>query len=95
MLLGDILARFEDDACAAEALLELDDIVLANRVASAAGERGMTLGEFAVQSVGRFVQGASDEEWLTLIGLMSRAENPAQAFLRRVLSGALATRPEE
>jgi hypothetical protein len=36
----------------------------------------------------RFVNGASDEEWLTLIGQMSRAENPGQIFLRHALSNA-------
>ena len=33
-----------------------------------------------MQSVGLFVDGASDERWLTLIGLMSRADNPGQVF---------------
>jgi hypothetical protein len=36
----------------------------------------------------RFVSGASDEEWLALIGQMSRAKNPGQVFLRRALSNA-------
>jgi hypothetical protein len=39
--------------------------------------------------VGRFVDGASDEEWLKLIGLMSKTDNPGQVFLRRVLSNAV------
>jgi hypothetical protein len=34
---------------------------------------------------------ASNEEWLTLVGIMSRADDPGQAFLRRILSNALAT----
>jgi hypothetical protein len=38
--------------------------------------------------IGRFVNGASDEEWLTLLGQMARAEDPGQVFLRHALSNA-------
>lgn len=89
MLLGDVMARFEDDAFVNETLFALDDLALTARVVALAAENNVSAGEFAAQSVGRFVNGASDEEWLTLVGLMSRADNPGQVFLRRVLSNAL------
>ena len=89
MLLGDVIARFEDEAFANETLFALDDLALTARVVALAAETSMSTGGFAAQSVGQFVNGASDEEWLTLIGLMSRADNPGQVFLRRVLSNAL------
>ena len=89
MLLGDVIARLEDEAFVNETLLALDDLALTARVLTGAAENKVSAGEFAAQSVGQFVNGASDEEWLTLIGLMSRAENPGQVFLRRVLSNAL------
>lgn len=89
MLLGDVIAKFEDEAFVNETLLELGDLALTARVVAAAAENSVSAGEFAVQSVGRFVNAASDEEWLTLIGLMSRAENPGQIFLKRVLWNAL------
>ena len=92
MLLGDLLAGFADEDCAGEALLAIGDLVLLNQVNSAAAERQITPGEFAAHSVGTFVAGASEEEWLTLIGLMSRTDNPGQVFLRRALAGALAGR---
>ena len=94
MLLGDVLAQFDDEAIAGETLFTLDDILLVNQVTAAAAAQQLTAGEFAVQSVGRFMNGASDEEWLTLVGLLSRAENPGQVFLRRVLATALAKRLE-
>jgi hypothetical protein len=93
MLLGDVLAKLEDPAFATEALLAIDDIVLTTRIGAAAAAEELTPGEFAVQSVGWFVNRASDEEWLTMIGLISRAANPGQTFLRRVLSNALAVPP--
>ena len=92
MLLGDVIANFEDSARTAEALLALDDLALIAAIAAAAAEEEMTAGEFAMRSVGAFVDGAGDERWLTLIGLMSRADNPGQVFLRRILSDSLAAR---
>jgi hypothetical protein len=90
MLLGDVIARFEDEAFVNETLFTLDDLALTAQVIALAAEDNVSTGEFAMQSVGQFVNGASDEEWLSLIGQMSRAENPGQAFLQQVLSSALA-----
>ena len=89
MLLGDVIARFDDETFAGETLFALGDIALAARVTAQAAENNVSAGEFVRQSVGRFANGASDEEWLTLIGQMSRAENPGELFLRRVLSSAV------
>ena len=89
MQLGDVIARFEDDAFVSETLFALDDLALTARITAVAAEENMSAGEFATQAIGQFVNGASDEEWLTLIGLISRADNPGQIFLRRVLSNAL------
>jgi hypothetical protein len=89
MLLGDVIARFEDDGFVTETLLLLDDLALTARVASLADEMRLSVRELAQRAVNRFVHNAGDEEWLILIGLMSRADNPGQVFLRRVLSGAL------
>lgn len=88
MLLGDIIARFEDEAVVSETLVAMDDLALIARIAALAAENNLSAGEFATHSIGRFVNGASDEEWLTLIGRMSRADNPGQVFLRHALSNA-------
>jgi len=34
----------------------------------------------------RFADGASDDEWITLLGRISRADDPGRAFLHHVLS---------
>jgi hypothetical protein len=68
MLLGDVIARFEDEAVVSETLFALDDLALMARIATLAAENSVSAGEFAMQSIGRFVNGASDEEWLTLLG---------------------------
>ena len=90
MLLGDLIAKIQDQSFAAEALVALDDLALMSRIAAAAADRDMPTGEFAAQAIGRFIDNATDEDWLTLVGLMSRADNPGQVFLRRVLLNALA-----
>ena len=89
MLLGDVIAKFEDEAFVSETLIALDDLALTAQVVASAAECNVTPGEFATHSVGQFVNNANDDEWLSLIGLLSRAENPGQVFLRRVLSNAL------
>jgi hypothetical protein len=86
--LGDIIAYFQDEAMAGETLVSLGDLALTARVVALAAERNISAGELAVRLVGRFVNGASDEEWLTLIGQMSRAGDPGGVFLLRVLSAA-------
>ena len=85
MLLGDIIARFQDEAVVSETLFSLSDLALTASVVARAAENNVTTGELAVELVGRFVDGATDDEWLTLIGQMSRADDPGRVFLRRVL----------
>jgi hypothetical protein len=89
MMLGEMIAGFKDPAFAAETLLALDDLALAARTASAAANDGLTPGEFATRSVARFVDGAGDDEWLSLIGRMSRSKEPSEVFLRFILSRAV------
>jgi hypothetical protein len=89
MVVGDIIAKFESPAFAAEALFEIGDLTLALRVADAAARQNITPGEFAVRSIGRFVAAAGDDDWLTLIGRMSCDDDPGRLFLQHVLAGAL------
>jgi hypothetical protein len=56
---------------------------------SLAAEQNLSPGELASDAVGAFISRASDEDWLTLVGQMARAENPGAAFLRRALAAAL------
>jgi hypothetical protein len=88
MLLGDIIASFQDEVVISETLFSLGDLALTARLVALAAENNVSTGELAMQSVDRFVNGASDEEWLTLIGQMSRSDNPGQVFLRRALANA-------
>jgi hypothetical protein len=89
MLLGDVMARFDDPAVAAETLLSLDDLALVAAVKAAAAEQELTVGEFAVRALDRFAMQASDEDWVTLVGALARAADPGRAFLQRILAAAV------
>ena len=90
MLLGDVIARFSDEAVVDAALLSLGDFALTARLVAAAERHRLTTGELAAELVAQFVNGASDEDWLGLIGEMALAHDPGQVFLRRALGNAIA-----
>jgi hypothetical protein len=91
MLIGELITRLEDEAIAAETLIGLGDVALLADVSAAAADQSVTLGEFTVMSVERFATHAADEEWLTMIGRLSRTSDPGAAFLRQVLAAAVRT----
>lgn len=90
MLLGDVIARLDDEAAALETLVGLGDLALLARVEAAAAEGSLTPGEFAAQAVEIFSSQASDEDWVSLVGVMGRTDDPGQACLRRMVEFALA-----
>lgn len=89
MLLGDLIARFDDNAVAMETLLAIGDLSLVARVEEAAAREGVTPGEFAVSAGHRFCDGASDDDWVSLIGVMSRTDDPGTVCLKKMLEFAL------
>lgn len=82
-MLGEIIARLDDEALATEALISLGDLGLTARIVSLAEKQNMSAGELATEVVGQFISHASDEDWLTLVGQMSRADDPGVVFLRQ------------
>lgn len=91
MLLGDILKTFSDEAAATEYLLALGDIPLVARLQEMANAEGESLGEFASAAVQRYTSQASEEEWLTLLGQISRSDDPARVCLHRALERVAAS----
>lgn len=89
MLLGDVLARFDDEAFATETLMGLGDLALVTGLREQAAARGQSLGDFAASTVRQFAAHASDERWVTLMGAMARAEDPARVCLKQALAFAL------
>jgi hypothetical protein len=89
MTLGAIIGRLQDAAFVEQTLADLDDIVLLSRLQTAAAVAHEPLCDVATGLVGRFVQVATDEAWLALITSAMRANDPAAASLRCMLSAAL------
>jgi hypothetical protein len=93
MLLGDLIARLDDEVVALETLVGMGDLALLAEVEAAAARQGLTAGEFAAQAVAAFSSRASDDDWVSLIGTIGRAEDPGGACLKTMLAYALRPAP--
>lgn len=85
MLLGNLLARFEDETVASETILRVGGLALMASVSERAEAEGETVGTYAAGLVRRFAAEASDETWITLMGALARAEDPGAVCLKRAL----------
>ena len=85
MLLGDLLARFDDESLATEAILSLGDLSLLTALRERADADGLALGTLAANAVDRYTAEASDEEWMTLMAALARSEDPGLTCLKRAL----------
>lgn len=86
-MLGEIVDRLDNPAIAAALLRQLDEPDLEVRLA-VIGE-GQPSAEAMAAMVRRFLDTASDDHWVRLIGIMSRAEDPALEALRAILHASL------
>ena len=89
MLLGDVIAGLDDEVHAMQTLIGLGDLALVVRVEQAATGEGLTPGAFAARAVQLFSSQASDEDWVSLIGVMGQTTDPGQACLRKMVEFAL------
>ena len=90
MLLGDLLASFDDEAVATQVVLGLDDLPLVAGLRRQAEESGETLWALAASAMRRYAAQASDEEWISLMGALGRASDPGMVCLKRALAFVLA-----
>ena len=85
-MLGDILARLTDETTAVETILGAGDLALLTVVKERATVEGLDLAACVTQTLQRYTHEASDEEWVTLIGLMNRADDPGAICLKRAFA---------
>jgi len=64
----------------------------AMRVSAGTPEGNELPGETAAPPLGRFVNNAGDDDWLKLVGQMSRADDPGEVFRQRVLGDSARAR---
>ena len=92
-MLGDILARLTDETAAIETILGAGDLSLLTAVRQQAAADGLDLGACIVQTVQRYTNEANDEEWVTLIGLMNRTNDPSAICLKRAFEHSFTQLP--
>jgi len=79
--------EFEDDAFAA--LEALGDIVLFTQVQGMSERYDESPGAYVANAAHRFAAVAGDEDWLNLMTVMERSDDPARAALERMLRWSL------
>jgi hypothetical protein len=89
MQLGEIIRGFSEEALANEALLACNDIVLLAQVNETGGHYEETVGEYAAGAVRRFANLAVSEDWLGLMNVVERAEDPGIGCLAYMVKWSL------
>jgi len=89
MLLGDVIARLEDETVVAGTLVRLSDAALVAEMTTRAADAGLSLGRYAAWAVRHYADAAGDDEWTHLVGLLGRAEDPGAACLERAFTYVL------
>jgi hypothetical protein len=85
IMLGDLLARLTDETTALETILSAGDLKLLAAAQELAAADGLNLATYVTQAVQRYASEASDEEWVTLMGLLNRSPDPGTTCLNRAL----------
>src|SRR6266581_8868345 len=89
MQLGEIIRSLSEETPADEALLACNDIVLFARVGEAAARYEETVGEYAAGAVRRFANLAVSEDWLGLMNVVERADDPGIGCLTYMMNWSL------
>lgn len=88
-MLGDILARLTDGTAPVETILGAGDLTLLAAVQEQAATDGLDLAACVTQTMQRYTHEASDEEWVTLMGMLNRSPDPGATCLKRAFEHAL------
>ena len=89
MLLGDLLSKLSDETAATEAILSVNDLPMLAAMRRQAAADGLDLPAYVAGAVRRYASEATDEEWVTLMGLLNRAPDPGAVCLKRAFEHAL------
>jgi len=82
-MLGDLLKNLSDETTALEAVLGTGDLALLTAMRERAAKEGVDLGTYISQTVQRYANEASDDEWTTLVGALNHSQDPAVTCLKR------------
>jgi hypothetical protein len=82
-MLGDFLAKLTDETTAVETILGTGDLALLAALREQASSEDIGFAACVTQTAQRFAARAADEEWVTLMGMLNRSQDPAATCLRR------------
>lgn len=88
-MLGQWLQTLDNPHIASGILASLDDPALARRLGAAAEARHRPPADVMASTVHGFLDTASDDHWVQLIGIMNRAGDPGLAAIRTILDKCL------
>lgn len=88
-MFGKLIESLDDPAVTLKLVAALGDPGLETRLAAVADATGHPVADIVATTVRNFLNSASDDHWVQLIGIMNRAEDPGLAALRAILSSAL------
>lgn len=88
-MLGRLIASLDEPGVSERLVSALEAPALQSRLDSAAAADGRAPSEVVASAVRGFLDTASDEEWLQLVGIMGRATDPGLAAMRAILERSL------
>ena len=88
-MFGHLIAALDNPEVAAGLLAALDEPSLAQRLALAAEAADREPADYLAATVRDFLDAAPDDQWLQLVGVMSRAQDPGLAAVRAILEKTL------
>lgn len=88
-MLGDLLASLTDETTALETILGAGGLTLLTAARAQAAADDVDLAACVTQTVQRYANEASDEEWVTLMGLLNRSQDPGTTCLKRAFEYVL------
>lgn len=89
MLLCDVIRQLEDESILTETVLRMGNLGLLTRLRERAAENDLSIGRYASWAVRTYADNAPPDEWMTLLGVLGRTDDPGAACLRRVLAHVL------
>lgn len=91
-MLGDLLAAARQSASSVEAVLAVSDPELAQDVARAAAQAGMSLTGWVRAAVSDFARFAAEEDWATLTSSLRDSDDPGTHCLVAMVHWRLTVR---
>ena len=88
-MLGKLIDSLDDPKVALGLVTAVNEPSLHARLAAAADTAARSPADIVASSVRGFLDSASDDDWVQLVGVMNRAEDPGLAALRTILEKSL------